>query len=66
MPQNDDAPVSTVPPAPEPKKAVVVDDPAPPAFGPGSRINWDNPKNAPNQRKSIRHDPKGLKNRELL
>jgi hypothetical protein len=64
MPQKD-APVSTVPPAPEPK-TVVVDDSASPVFGPGSRINWDNPKNAPNQRKSIRHDPKGLKNRELL
>jgi hypothetical protein len=56
MPQTD-KPASTVPPAPERK---TVDD------SPVSQSIWDNPKNAPHQRKSIRHDPQGLKNRELL
>lgn len=66
MVDKDTPSVSTVPPAPSPKVVETKDDSVTPDFGPGSRMNWDNPKNAPHQRKSIRHDPKGIKNRELL
>lgn len=37
-----------------------------PLHGPGSQVNWDNPKNAPSARKNISQDPDGKDNLKLL
>jgi hypothetical protein len=34
-------------------------EPLAPPFGPGSRVNWDNPENDPNKRKHVGLDPEG-------
>jgi hypothetical protein len=52
--------------APDPKAAALPPEPVVPEFGPGSKQNWDNPRNAPFKRKHVGIDPDGTHNLKLL
>jgi hypothetical protein len=58
-----------MPVTPDPEVVLAKDlppEPIVPAFGPGSRQRWDNPKNAPFLRKHVGIDPDGTRNQKLL
>jgi hypothetical protein len=58
--------VSPSPETPELAKDVKGASAPVPEFGPGSKVKWDNPKNAPVNRKHVGVDPAGVDNRKLL